>query len=119
MRHRESRDAQGHRTVVRNGYLPTREVVSGVGPLKVRQPRVRRRDQGERFTSSILPPFMGRMPSVDNLIPALYLRGISTNQFGDALEAILGPGAAGLSATNIVRLKASRQQEYNRGRGEI
>lgn len=111
-RHRESRDGQGRQTVVRNGHLPTREVVSGVGPLKVRQPRVRRRDEGERFTSSILPPFLRRMPSVDNLIPALYLRGISTNQFGAALEAILGPGAGGLSATNIVRLKASWQKEY-------
>jgi transposase-like protein len=112
-RHRQSRDEQGHQCVVRNGYLPAREVVSGVGPLKVRQPRVRRRDPGERFTSSILPPFLRRIPSVDNLIPALYLRGISTNQFAAALEAILGPGAAGLSATNIVRLKAAWQKEYD------
>lgn len=112
-RHRESRDERGRQGVVRNGYLPTREVVSGVGPLKVSQPRVRRRDQGERFTSSILPPFLRRVPSVDNLIPALYLRGISTSQFGAALEAILGPGAAGLSATNIVRLKAAWQKEYD------
>jgi putative transposase len=112
-RHRESRDAQRRRGVVRNGYLPAREIGSGVGPLKVRQPRVRRRDQGKRFTSSILPPFLRRMPSVDNLIPALYLRGISTNQFEAALEAILGPGVTGLSATNIVRLKAAWQKEYD------
>jgi len=111
-RHRQARDEQGRLGVVRNGHLPEREVVSGVGPLAVRQPRVRRRDGGERFTSSILPPFLRRLPSVDNLIPALYLRGISTNQFEAALEAILGPGAAGLSATNIVRLKASWQKEY-------
>jgi hypothetical protein len=81
-----------------------REVVSGVGPIRVRQPRVRHRDQG-RFSSAILPRFMRRTPSVDALIPALYLKGISTGDSSEALAAILGEKASGLSATNIVRLK--------------
>ena len=65
------------RLVVRNGHLPEREVVSGAGPIPVRQPRVRHRDKG-RFSSAILPKYMRRVPSVDALIPALYLKGIST-----------------------------------------
>jgi putative transposase len=108
---------QGKRTlehravVVRNGHLPERDLVTGVGPLKVRQPRVRRRD-GQQFTSAILPKYMRRVPSIDALIPTLYLKGVSTGDFTDALAAILGEKAAGLSATNIVRLKASWEEDY-------
>ena len=72
--HKDRLDENGQRLVVRNGHLPEREVVSGVGPIPVRQPRVRHRDQG-RFTSAILPKYMRRVPSVDALIPALYLKG--------------------------------------------
>jgi hypothetical protein len=79
--------------------------VGGVGPIRVRQPRVRHRDKG-RFSSAILPKYMRRAPS-DALLPALYLKGISTGDFSEALAAILGEGASGLSATNIVRLKAA------------
>jgi putative transposase len=78
---------------------------------QVRQPRVRHRDNG-RFSSAILPKYMRRAPSVDALIAALYLKGISTGDFTEALEAILGEGASGLSATNIVRLKASWEEDY-------
>jgi putative transposase len=99
------------RLVVRNGHLPEREIVSGIGPIKVCQPRVRHRDQG-RFTSAILPRFMRRTPSVDALIPALYLKGISTGDFSEALAAILGEKASGLSATNIVRLKVGWEADY-------
>jgi transposase-like protein len=107
------RDDRGRRMVVRNGSLPERELVTGIGKIKVRQPRVRdRRCEGEQFTSRILPPYMRRVPSVDALIPALYLRGVSTGDFSEALEAILGPQAAGLSATNIVRLKEVWKQDY-------
>jgi putative transposase len=102
--HKDRRDEDGQRLVVRNGHLPEREIVSGIGPIKVRQPRVRHRDQGP-FTSAILPRFMRRTPSIDALIPALYLKGISTGDFTEALAAILGEKASGLSATNIVRLK--------------
>ena len=109
--HKERRDEDGQRLVVRNGHLPEREIVSGIGPIKVRQPRVRHRDGG-RFTSAILPPFMRRTPSVDALIPVLYLKGISTGDFTEALAAILGEKASGLSATNIVRLKAGWEADY-------
>jgi putative transposase len=85
--HKDRRDENGQRLVVRNGHLPEREVVSGVGPIRVRQPRVRHRDKG-RFSSAILPKYMRRAPSVDALIPALYLKGISTGDFTEALEAI-------------------------------
>src|ERR1700748_1125311 len=104
-------NGNGQRLVVRNGHLPEREVISGAGPIPVCQPRVRHRDQG-RFTSAILPKYMRRVPSVDALIPALYLKGISTGDFSEALTAILGEGASGLSATNIVRLKSSWETDY-------
>jgi len=105
-------DGAGHRKVVRNGWKREREIQTGIGPIKVRQPRVEDRRPGEGFTSRILPPYMRRVPSVDALIPALYLHGVSTGDFGEALSAILGPQAQGLSATNIVRLKEGWTQEY-------
>jgi transposase-like protein len=106
-------DTNGRRVVVRNGRLPERELVTGVGPVTIRQPRVRDRSSSQRFTSKILPPFMRRLPSVNALIPVLYLKGISTNDFSEALEAILGPNAAGLSPTNIVRLKEGWVKEFD------
>jgi len=111
-RHSEERDEQGRRLVVRNGTMPERAVTSGVGPLELQQPRVNDRRADEKFSSRILPPFLRRLPSVDNLIPVLYLKGISTGDFSEALEAILGKDAKGLSATNIVRLKEQWEQEY-------
>lgn len=111
--HRGVRDGSGRRQVVRNGHLPERDLLTGVGPVRVRQPRVHDRREGCRFTSRILPPFMRRMPSIDALIPVLYLKGVSTGDFAEALEAILGPNAPGLSATNIVRLKEVWQREYD------
>lgn len=116
-RHADQRDDDGRRLVVRNGYLPARDLQTGVGLVEVRQPRVhdkRRNEQGERlrFTSQILPPYLRRTKSLDELIPWLYLRGISTGDFTEALQALLGPQARGLSATNIVRLKESWQQEW-------
>jgi putative transposase len=106
------RTDKGQAVVVRNGHLPERDLVTGVGPIPVRQPRVRHRD-GQRFTSAILPRYLRRVPSVDALIPTLYLKGISTGDFTSALAAILGEKASGLSATNIVRLKAAWEEEYN------
>lgn len=72
------RDEAGRRLVVRNGSLPQRELITGIGPLRIRQPRVHDRRDGESFSSNILPRYMRRIPSVDNLIPVLYLKGIST-----------------------------------------
>jgi len=114
--HRNIVDDQGHRIVVRNGYMPERELITGIGRIKVCQPRVRNRQPGYKFTSRILPPFMRRVPSVDALIPCLYLKGISTGDFSEALESILGAQAAGLSATNIVRLKETWKKEYDEWR---
>ena len=89
------RDDQGQRLVVRNGYHPERELVTGVGKVPVRQPRVHDRRPEEHFTSAILPPYLRRTPSIDALIPLLYLKGISTNAFPDALRAILGDASSG------------------------
>jgi len=75
--HAHQRDEAGRQAVVRNGSLPERDLVRGVGPVTVKQPRVRDRREGHRFTSKILPAFMRRVPSIDALIPALYLKGVS------------------------------------------
>lgn len=111
-RFQDRRNEQGQRLVVRNGHLPERTVLTASGPLPVRQPRVADRRPGERFTSAILPPYLRRTPSLDALVPALYLRGVSTSAFPEALEAILGPGVGGLSPANIVRLKQVWEQEF-------
>ncbi len=101
--HQHQRDDQGHRQVVRNGHLPQRQLQTGIGNVSVRQPRINDHRSGHRFTSAILPPYLRRVASLDNLIPALYLRGISTSEMSRALEPILGENASGLSATNVVR----------------
>ena len=115
--HGQLRDADGQRLVVRNGHKCERFIQTGLGPVAVRQPRVndRRTDaDGDRirFTSRILPPYLRRTKAIAELIPWLYLKGISTGQFSEALEALLGPGASGLSATNIVRLKAGWEDQW-------
>ncbi len=108
-------DDQGHQWVVRNGYLPQRTVTTGIGPVAIKQPRVRDRrpaEQRETFTSAILPPYLRRTKSVEELLPWLYLKGISTGDFGEALQALLGENARGLSATTICRLKGIWEKEY-------
>jgi transposase-like protein len=114
--HRELRDAAGHRQVVRNGRLPKRTILSGVGPIEVEQPRVldRRPDgEAECFSSEILPPYLRKTKSLEELIPWLYLKGVSTGDFSEALVALVGPAAVGLSATTITRLKASWEDEFH------
>jgi putative transposase len=113
------RDGKGRRLAIRNGHLPERTILSGIGPLLIHQPRIddrklREAEGVERFSSAILPRFMRRMPSVEGLIPVLYLKGISTGDFGEALAAILGEGAKGLSATNITRMKEGWLEEHRR-----
>ena len=94
--HAELKTADGHRRVVRHGYLPEREIMTGIGPVAVRQPRVRDREAGAedpariRFTPAILPPYARRSKSLEMLIPILYLKGISTGDFEEALAALLG-----------------------------
>ncbi len=113
----EERDDRGYALVVRNGKARARKVTTGAGTLEVRAPRVddRRRDEHgarQRFTSHILPPYMRRSPKVSEVLPVLYLRGLSTGDFRPALEGLLGEDAAGLSATSITRLTAEWEQEY-------
>jgi putative transposase len=115
--HREERDAEGHALVVRNGKGRPRKVTVGAGTIPVSAPRVNDRrtyQDGERrrFTSRILPPYMRRSPKVAEVLPVLYLRGLSTGDFREALAALLGDDAAGLSATNIARLTTEWESEY-------
>lgn len=110
--HVGERDELGHRLVVRNGRLPQRDILTGMGPVKINQPRVNDRRPEAKFSSNILPPYLRRTRSLDALIPALYLRGISTGDFTEALSEILGPNAPGLSATNVVRLKEGWQKDF-------
>ena len=101
--------------MVRNGYLPKRAITTGVGPVDVEQPRVRdRRTDGEaeKFTSKILPPCLRKTKSIEELIPWLYLKGVSTGGFSEALAALLGENAKGLSASTITRLKNVWEDEY-------
>ena len=113
----ELRLEDGRKQVVRNGYLPEREIQTGIGGIPVNVPRCRDRDGGQiKFTSAILPRYLRRTRSVEELLPWLYLKGISTNNFQEALRILLGEGAQGLSASTIGRLKSKWQQECERWR---
>jgi putative transposase len=116
-RHAHLRDSTGHRLVVRNGHKNEREIQTGIGLIAVRQPRIDDKhldETGQRmqFTSAILPPYLRKTKSIEELIPWLYLKGISTGDFSEALAALLGPTAPGLSASTVVRLKESWEKEY-------
>jgi len=134
--HAQLRDERGHQQVVRNGHHPPRTLFTGVGPVEVKQPRVLdRRIVGRRavevapgqvvsqdvdaagqpvtrFSSKILPPYLRKTKAIEELIPWLYLKGVSTGDFGEALQALVGPQAAGLSATTITRLMTAWQDEH-------
>jgi putative transposase len=106
--YKDLKDDLGRQRIIRNGYNPEREIQTGIGQIKVKVPRSRdRQPDGEpiRFTSSILPPYLRRTRSIEELLPWLYLKGISTGDFKDTLEALLGKDAPGLSANTISRLK--------------
>ena len=135
-RHAQLRDERGRQQVVKNGHHPPRTLVTGVGPVEVTQPRVLdRRIVGrrevelapgemvrqdvnaagqpvERFSSKILPPYLRKTKALEELIPWLYLKGVSTGAFAEALQALVGPQAAGLSATTITRLLTAWQDEH-------
>ena len=127
-RHAGVADAWGRQEVVRNGHHPPRTLVTGVGAVTVTQPRVLdRRIVGQdpdgqdvdaagqpvaRFRSSILPPYLRKTKAIEELIPWLYLKGVSTGDFAEALQALVGPQAAGLSATTITRLMTAWQDEH-------
>jgi transposase-like protein len=117
-RYAELKTEAGHQRVVRHGHLPEREIMTGIGPVAVRQPRVRDREAtgGERirFSPTILPPYARRTKSLEVLIPVLYLKGVSTGDFEEALAALLGKDAGGLSASTIGRLKDAWSDEHAR-----
>ena len=117
--HAELADEQGRRRVVRNGHAPERQIQTGIGPLEVRRPKLRDRggagsSEPIRFTSAILPAYLRRTKNLEELLPWLYLKGVSTGQFGEALAALLGADAPGLSATTVRRLTESWQEEHER-----
>jgi transposase-like protein len=102
--------------VVRNGYLPEREVLTGVGPLAVKVPKVRDRSgSGVKFNSAIVPPYVRKSPRVSAALPWLYLKGISTGDMSDALQVLLGKEAKGLSANVVSRLKAQWAESNSNG----
>ena len=105
----------GRRQVVRNGYLPKRTITTGIGPIEVEQPRVldrRAKEEQEPFSSKILPPYLRKTKSLEELIPWLYLKGISTGDFSEALASLVGPTAKGLSAATVTRLKQIWEGEF-------
>ncbi len=97
----------GRQAVVRNGYLPERDIVTAAGPVTVKVPKVRDRSStGVKFNSSVVPPYVRKSPRVAAALPWLYLKGISTGDMGDALSVLLGEDVKGLSANVVSRLKS-------------
>ncbi len=111
-------DERGRRRLVRNGHAPERHIQTGIGPIEVRRPRVRDRGDGGsppiRFGSAVLPAYLRRTRNIEELLPWLYLKGVSTGQFEEALTALLGPEAPGLSAAAVRRLTEAWQEEHAR-----
>jgi len=115
-------DEHGKRRVVRNGYLPEREIYTGAGKLAIKQPRARIRDEDEgeghlRFRSKLIPPYLRKAKDIEDLIPWLYLRGISTNDMEGALSALLGVDAGGLSPSTITRCKKVWEEQFQSWEG--
>jgi transposase-like protein len=115
--HKDRRLANGNAAVVRSGYLPAREIQTGLGPVTVRIPKVRAQS-GEpvTFRSALIPPYVRKTRSLEAAIPWLYLKGISSGEMETALEVLVGPDAKGLSASTVSRLKQIWAQEYQQWR---
>ncbi len=112
--YQDETDERGRRAVVRNGYLPERELMTGIGPVVMKVPKTRDRSgQGIHFRSELLPPYIKRTKSVATVLPWLYLKGLSSGDFSEALASLLGEDAKGLSAGTISRLKQSWTQDYH------
>lgn len=115
--HEDERDAEGRRAVVRNGYQPAREVLTGVGPVTVQVPKTRdRAGEGRCFRSELLPPYLKKTRRLEAVLPWLYLKGVSTNDFDEALRALFGESVKGLSPATVVRLKRGWEAEYTEWR---
>ncbi len=111
--HVANKSEYGHLQIVRNGYLPEREIQTGIGPVKIRIPKIRDKSgQGIKFNSTLLPPYLRKTRSVEEVLPWLYLKGISTGDFQEALQALLGSEAKGLSASTISRCKQIWEEEH-------
>jgi transposase-like protein len=111
--HAALRNEKGHLQVVRNGYLPEREILTGIGSVTIRVPKVRDKSgQGIKFNSTLLPPYLRKTRSVEEVLPWLYLKGISTGDFQEALQALFGSDAKGLSASAISRCKQIWEEEH-------
>jgi len=111
--HASERDREGRRAVVRNGYQPEREVLTGVGPVTVQVPKTRdRTGAGRCFRSALLPPYLKKAKRLEAVLPWLYLKGVSTNDFDEALRALFGESVKGLSPSTITRLKRAWETEY-------
>jgi putative transposase len=113
--HAHITDLAGRRQVVRNGSHPQRDILTGLGPITVAQPRVldrRPAARREKFTPNVLPPYLRRTQNVDEAIPWLYLKGISTGDFPEALQGLFGIEAKGLSANTVTRLKGAWEEQY-------
>ena len=109
----ENETINGLKRVVRNGYQPERNIQTGLGDIEVKVPKVRdRKNEGVKFNSSLVPPYLKRTKNIEELIPWLYLRGISTGDMQPALVSLLGDDAKGLSANTVSRLKSSWEEEY-------
>ena len=107
------KDEKGHQQIVRNGYLPEREILTGIGAVRVKVPKIRdKSNQGIKFNSSLLPPYLRKTRSVEEVLPWLYLKGISTGDFQETLQALLGKNAKGLSASTISRCKQVWEEEH-------
>jgi putative transposase len=108
--------SDGRLRLVRNGYLPKREIMTGVGKVKVQVPRVRdrvleKKNEKIHFKSSLIPPYMRRTATIEKMLPLLYLKGISEGDFSEVLSPLFGESAKSLSPGVISRLKASWEEE--------
>jgi len=112
-RYSHLKNQNGHRQVVRNGYLPERQIQTGIGPVKIKIPKIRDKSgHGIKFNSALVPPYLRKTKSVEEVLPWLYLKGISTGQFQEALQALFGVDAKGLSASTISRCKRVWEKEH-------
>lgn len=114
-KHQDRRTKSGHAGVVRNGYLPERELQTGLGPVTVRIPKVRAKSGAPvTFQSVLVPPYIRKTPTLEAALPWLYLKGVSSGEMADALKVLVGPQAQGLSASTVSRLKQVWADEYRR-----
>lgn len=117
VKHSDLKLADGRAAVVKNGYLPERAIQTGLGDIPVKIPKVRDRSgQGIKFNSNLVPPYLKRAKSIEELLPWLYLKGISTGDFQESLQSLLGVDASGLSAGTISRLKGQWEGDYDKWR---